>query len=346
MKHLKKAAAAALCAALLVTLAACGSPKLVEKQIFSMDTVMTLKAYGSKAEEGLSSAIGMINSMNAMLDPENEDSAVYELNHARGQSVVVRGQIVEMLQTADTVYQRTGGAFDLTVYPLVKAWGFINGNYRVPTDEDIAALLERVDFSALELTGFADGSDYMLTMPDGMQLSFGAIAKGCAAQYAISALRSAGVESAIISLGGNVQTLGVKPDGTNWNVAIQDPNDTGSTVGYVSVGETAVVTSGGYQRYFEDEDGVRYHHILDPATGAPANSGLLSVTIICPNGTMADALSTAMFILGEDDALEYWRTYGGFEMILITEDARVVATSGLYDTFQRSSENYTYGFES
>lgn len=345
MKRLRSAIASLLCLALALPLSGCGNTAKTEKQIFSMDTVMTLTAYGDNAEKGLEKAVSVINAMDSTLDPENENSAVYAINHAKGQSVVVTGQVVEMLDTARTVYERTGGVLDPAIYPLVKAWGFIDGKYTVPTQDAIDTLLTQIDFSTVKVAGFADSSDYLLTAPSGTQLTFGALAKGCASDYAIAALRQAGVSSACISLGGNVQTLGAKPDGSNWSIAVQDPNDTGSYVGVLSLGETAVVTSGGYQRYFE-QDGVRYHHILDPRTGYPAESGLLSVTIICQSGLMADALSTTLYILGEDKAVDYWRTYGGFDMVLVTDDGRVVATSGLYDTFQSYGDKYSYEYVS
>ena len=149
-------------------------------------------------------------------------------------------------------------------------------------------------------------------------------------------MRQAGVKSGIISLGGNVQTLGLKPDDSKWTVAIQDPNNTASWVGTVQVGETAVVTSGSYQRFFEF-DGNTYHHIINPLSGSPVSNNLLSATIICEDGTMADALSTAMFVLGEARALNYWRQYGGFEMILITKSNQVICTKGLIDVYSANS---------
>lgn len=346
MKRIKKAVLILLCLALL-PLSGCGEGKTYQKEIFAMDTYMTLTAYGKNAEAGLSSAVGVINSLAAMLDPEDEDSEVYALNHARGAAMVMPGQIVDMLNVAQTVSDRTGGALDLAIYPLVKAWGFIDGSYTVPTDDEIDLLLSEIDFDGADITAFTESGSYLVTIPDGTELTFGAIAKGCASDYAIAALRSAGVESAVVSLGGNVQTLGKKPDGSNWNVAVQDPNNTSSYVGIVSVGETAVVTSGGYQRYFYSKGGeTRYHHILNPATGYPADNGLLSVTIVCESGVLADALSTALFVAGENAALAYWRTYGGFEMILVTDDGRVVTTSGLYDAFQTYGDSYTYEFAS
>ena len=133
----------------------------------------------------------------------------------------------------------------------------------------------------------------------------------------------------------------MKPDGSLWKVAIQDPDDPDGYVGVISVGETAVVTSGPYQRNFVIK-GVTYHHILNPATGHPSGSSLRSVTIICEDGTMADCLSTAMFVLGETKALNYWRQYGGFEMILVTSDDRIVCTRGLLEEFSLASSASQY----
>lgn len=126
---------------------------------------------------------------------------------------------------------------------------------------------------------------------------------------------------------------------------MQDPNDTGSYLGYLTVGETAVITSGSYQRFFT-EGGQKYHHILSPKTGRPVNNGLLSVTIVCEDGTLADCLSTAMFVLGPQAALNYWRTYGGFEMVLVKSDGHVILTNGLYGKFTPNGDNYVVQYES
>ena len=294
---------------------------------------MDLTAYGKKADDGISAAISIINSMDTLLDPENERSKTYEINHAMGGSVVVNEQIAKMLRTAQTVYERSDGALDLTTYPLSKLWGFIDQNYRVPSDAEIERLLPCVDMSKVQLSSTDDSANSLVTMPADMSLSFGAVAKGCASDYAIQAMRAAGVTSGVVSLGGNVQTLGKKPDGSDWNIAIQDPNDTGSYLGYLTVGETAVITSGSYQRYFVGPDGMKYHHIIDPSTGRPADNDLVSVTIVCPDGTLADALSTAMFVLGENAALKYWRENGGFEMIMINKDNEIMCTTGLIEVF-------------
>ncbi|MDY4105596.1 MAG: FAD:protein FMN transferase [Oscillospiraceae bacterium] len=328
---------------LLSALTGCGSkePEKTEKQIFAMDTVMTLTAYGEAAGPALDAAAAQINETARLLDPEQEGSLVWTLNHSGGAQTEIPELLYHMLDTAGTVYARSGGALDLSVYPVVRTWGFIDQAYRVPSPDEIAAAMEGVDYAAV--TFEQTGDTCFAAVPDGMEISFGSVAKGAMSDAVVDTLRENGVTSAVISLGGNVQTLGLRPDGSDWTVAVQDPHDTGTFLGTIAVGETAVVTSGSYQRYFE-ENGMVYHHIIDPATGYPADSGLLSATVVCPDGAMADCLSTAMFVLGEDGALDYWRTWGGFELLLVTTDGRVVLTDGLRDAFTANGDRYTIVF--
>ena len=319
---------------LLLCLTGC-SEKPVSKQIFAMDTYMELTAYGDNAEAGLTDVIHTINQYALQLDPEVESGAVYALNHAEGSAVTLDPVIADMLTVAKQVYAQTGGALDLTVYPIVKAWGFIDSAHTVPTDAELEQLKSVPCFDDVSI------DIHTVTMPAGTEISFGAIAKGAMAELSRQILTEYGIEHAFLSLGGNVQTLGTKPDGSLWRVGVQDPNNLSGHLGIVSVGETAVVTSGSYQRYFE-QDGKLYHHIIDPATAAPAESGLLSVTILCESGTMADALSTSMFILGEEAAIDYHRTYGGFDMILVTEDNRVVVVGDV--DFEETTDTYQYEY--
>ena len=312
MKHTKilsKALCLLLCAVTLASLTGCGETRKVQREVYAMDTVMTLIAYGKNAEKGLNAAESVIKSMDAMLDPELETSTVYAINHAQGGSTVVTGQVADMLSKAYGIYQKTKtynssatGMLDLTLYPLIKKWGFVDSKYYTPTDAEIQEQLARRCFDQMVLSSFPASGAYSVTIPSYGELSFACCAKGSAAQNAVGSMRQAGVTSGIISLGGNVQTLGLKPDGTNWNVAIQDPNHTESYLGVVSVGETAVVTSGTYQRFFTNAEGNTYHHLISPTTGYPANNTLLSCTIICDDGTTADCLSTAMFVMGETNA--------------------------------------------
>ena len=342
---------ALLCVLLMLPLAGCGETKESRSALFAMDTTMTLIAYGKNRDKGIAAAESVILSMDAMLDPEREGSTVWTINHANGENVVVPGQVADMLSAAKKVYQQSGGALDLTVYPLLKLWGFIDSKYYVPYDSEILDQLSRVCFDKVVLTSFPSSGTYTVSMPSYGEMSFGAVAKGCAADKAIAAMRAAGVTSGLVSLGGNVQTLGLKPDGSQWRVGIDDPNNPGSNyIGVLSVGEAAIVTSGSYQRFFKDlTTGNTYHHILKPQSGYPVSNNLVSVTIICKDGTMADCLSTAMFVLGEVQSLNYWRSYGktdggGFDMILVTKDNRVICTKGLIEDFTLVNEGYTLSY--
>ena len=329
---------------LLLSFSGCGEGEESETMIFAMDTQMTIKAYGKYRENGISAATAIIYSLNSALDPELTTSKVYEINHAQGKEVLVSGQIAKMVKTAQDVYEKSDGAIDLTLYPLIKRWAIHDGKGYVPTDEEIWADLARRCFDNVVLTAFPSSGSYTLIVPAGAELTFAAVAKGCASDYAIEAMRNAGVESGIVSLGGNVQTLGLKPNGKKWEVAIQDPNSPSSYLGVLSIGESAVVTSGSYQRYFTDVYGRTYHHIFKPNTGYPANNMLSSVTVVCPDGTLADCLSTALFVMGETGAINYWRSYGkgSFELILVTIENQVICTSGLIEQFNlTNTSDYT-----
>lgn len=341
---IKKLLCLALCLGMLLPLSACGESRMVQSQIFAMSTSMTLTAYGKNAEAGLAAAEGVIQSMNNMLDPDLPTSTTYAINHANGENVVVSAQVAKMLTTADTVYKQSGGALDLSIYPLVKRWGFEDGKYYLPEEEEVYAARAMLCFDKMVLTSFPTTGGYAVSFPSGAEITFASVARGCASENAIGAMRQAGVESGIISLGSNIQTLGNKPDGSLWTVGIQDPNNLSTYFGVVSVGETAVVTSAAYQCRFTASDGRVYHHILSPNTGYSVNNNLLSVTVICEDGTMADALSTALFVLGESRAINYWRSNGGFEMILVTDDDRIIATKGLIDVFTQTVESYTLSF--
>lgn len=348
MKHTRtscKLISIILCLALALPIAGCGETVENKSTVFAMDTNMTLIAYGNNGQKGLRAAESIVLSLDAALDPDNENGIVYKMNHAQGQSTVVSGQIADMLSTAQTVYSHSKGALDLTIYPLVKRWGFADSNYYVPTDEEIASDLERLCFDQLVLTPFPSSGSYSVIIPEYAEITFAAAARGCASANAVEAMRQAGVTSGVVSMSGNVQTLGRKPNGSNWSVAITDPNAPSTYFGVVSVGETAIVTSGAYQRNFVNKaDGKFYHHILKPSSGYPVSGVLSSVTVICEDGIMADCLSTALYIMGESAALNYWRTRGGFEMVLVTTDNRVVCTSGLIEQFTLTSDNYTLKF--
>ena len=235
-------------------------------------------------------------------------------------------------------------AFDPTLAPVLDAWGFTKDERRVPSAEELKELLSHTGCGKVALEKTADG--WTVTLLDGAQLDLGGIAKGYAADLLRAQLEKEGVTSATLDLGGDVFVMGRKTDGSDWRIAVKDPADTESYLGIVSAADKFIVTSGVYERYFE-ENGVRYHHILDPKTGCPAESGLVSVTVLCENGAWADALSTACFVLGPDGALALRDDLADqgtdFELILVTDDGRVLYTDGLADAFTPNDESgYTY----
>ena len=295
--------------------------------LLAMDTVMQLTVYGDNATAALSAAKSEILAMENRLSVTLESSDIWKLNHSEGQPVTVGDDAVFLLETARDLGDKTGGALDVTLYPGVKAWGFTTGEYQIPPEDTIASLLGRVDYTALSW----EGND--VTLPAGMEMDLGAIAKGYAGERAADILRDNGVTSALLNMGGNVQTVGAKPDGTAWRIGIRDPQKSATDyLGVLSVIDQAVVTSGGYERFFE-EDGVRYWHIMDPKTGAPARSGLTAVTIVSHSGALCDGLSTSLFVMGLEKASDYWREQGDFEAIFINEENEVWITPGLRDSF-------------
>lgn len=237
------------------------------------------------------------------------------------------------MQTALTLCEKTDGAYDPALGALSQAWGFSTGAYCVPEQDALAEAMQRSGAAHAALGGCT------VTLDGGAQLDLGGIAKGYAAGRVRAILQEAGVTSAIVSLGGNVAAVGKKPDGSAWTVGLQDPDRPESYFGTVSIEAACVVTSGAYQRYFE-ENGVRYHHILDPYTGCPAENGVKSVSVIAQDDTLADALSTALFVMGLDAGAEFQKSSGlAFEAVFVTDDNTVWITPGLAGRY-RSNRPY------
>lgn len=324
-----------LCLPLLL----CGcAQKSAEREFFAMDTVMQLRAYGPAAEDALAQAEAEIYRLEGVLSCRDEQAALARLNETGGGTA--GEETAALLQTALTLCEQTGGAYDPALGALSEAWGFSTGAYRVPEPDALAEAMQSSGAGLVQLDGIS------VTLTNGAQLDLGGIAKGYAADLLRAQLEKEGVTSATLDLGGDVFVMGRKTDGSDWRIAVKDPADTESYLGVVSAADKFIVTSGVYERYFE-ENGVRYHHILDPKTGCPAESGLVSVTVLCENGAWADALSTACFVLGPDGALALRDDLADqgtdFELILATNDGRVLYTDGLADAFTPNDESgYTY----
>ena len=343
-------------ALLLAALAVCGltgcggtrDPDEAQEsiQVIAMDTAMVLTAYGKESTRAVYDAEEEVRRLDALLSRTSGSSEVSMLNGAGGEMVPVGAEICTLIQTAGDFTEATGGAFDITIAPVVSAWGFTTDSYQVPDREALQTLLESVGMEHVHLSGGSARLD------PGTMIDLGGIAKGYTADRVAEIFQEHAVPRGKVELGGNILVIGDKPDGTAWRVGVQDPKNPDEADGLVCVlnlTDAFAVTSGSYQRYFE-QDGKRYHHIIDPATGCPADSGLTSVTVVADsargNGTMCDALSTALFVMGEDKALDFWRSgVYDFQLVLVTEDGRVVVTEGLKDGFVEIEESgYTYEF--
>lgn len=304
-----------------------------ESEIFALDTAITLKVYGSKRVVVLKKLEDKINELDEMLSTGKETSEVSRLN--RSGVAVLSPTVANLVKRSLDIYKKTDGLFDITIYPLMELWGFPTKNYKVPSEKEIEEKLKLVGSDKID---FNEETRKISFKNKGMEIDFGGIGKGYITDELVKILTDEKVESAIINLGGNVFGFRKKPDGSLWNIAIRDPNEPDKYMAAIRLEDSAVITSGGYERYFE-ENGVIYHHILDPRTGKPSESGLKSVSIISKDGTLADALSTSLFIMGEEKAVKYWKENGSnFDILLMTNDNRLLVSAGIKDKV--ISDNY------
>lgn len=312
-----------------VALANSSDPEADQKSIIfveSMDTFMTLTAYGSSRDKVLDMAKAEIERLNDLFSIGVESSDISLLN-ASG-SYTVTDETALVIRRAMEINSMTGGLFDISVLPIMELWGFTNKEYKVPSTEELSSTLLTVGPEKVSLN---DATGYV-ELHSGSRIDLGGIAKGYTSGKVIELMREAGLESAIISLGGNIHCLNLKPDGSRWKVGIRDPRgDEGSYCAVIEVENKAVITSGGYERYFIDEEtDTTYCHIIDPATGIPVDSDLLSVSIISEDGALADGLSTSLYIMGLEKASEFWKEYSDlFDIFLIDDDGNMYASEGL-----------------
>lgn len=344
----------AVCVAAM-SLAGCGKEKVATRTDFALDTVITIAAYGQPDESVLKEPFNRIRELDNKLNAFSEDSEISKINAAAGvEPVVVSEDTFNVVKKGLEYSQKTDGAFDITIGPLVDLWKIeAPGEGVVPDQSDIDAAKALVDYRKVVL----DEADRSVFLKDlGMKLNLGAIAKGYIGDEVKAVLQSEGVERAIINLGGNVVLIGGKSGREPFAVSVEDPEDpldnggasSASTIGVLKERDNAIVTSGDYERYFIGQDGKKYHHILNPKTGYPAESGLHQVTVIADASVDTDALSTSFFLMGLDRSLAYIHEAEGIEAVFVTEDNRIVATKGLENTFvfdeQNHGDQYTLEF--
>ena len=313
------------------------SSEPISRDVFAMDTYMTLTAYGKDAQAALDEAEQELLRLDESLAAEREDSEIARLNK-EGEAELSEDAFY-LVKRSIELYLMTGGAFEIAIYPIKQLWGFTDQNYRVPGDDEIAAILPLADTESIRCE--EEGRVVSLAK-EGMKIDLGGIAKGYASSKLIEIFEAHGVKG-MINLGGNVQVIGTKPDGSRWRVGIRRPEIKDETIaakfgdseviGVLETDAMAVITSGGYERYFE-EDGEIYHHIIDPDTGRPSQQDLISATIVSRDGTLADALSTAVYVMGTERAFALWRENSeAFDMILMDAEGKLYATEGIEGKF-------------
>lgn len=309
-----------LCLLLVVLLLGGCGQQPQEKQLFAMDTVMTLTVWGEAS--ALTDLQQLLQEADSRLSVTNPNSLVSRLN--RGETVTPEEHIYALLENAAQLGEETEGRLDLCLYPVTRLWGFTTGTYRIPTQEELHKALSCTGNHRLIL------ENGTVRLEAGAQLDLGAVAKGWAGAQCIKLLEEEyqEVTAAILHLGGNIQTYGTKPGKDPWRIGIQSPTGDGLAGVLELSGTWAVVTSGGYERYFE-ENGKRYCHIIDPATGFPVENDLLSVTIVSKEGLQADGLSTALYVMGLEEAAEFWKQHRDFEAVFLTAEGAAYVTPGL-----------------
>ncbi len=322
-----------LTAAMMLFIGAC-APAEKTSETFALDTICTQQVTGVNAD----AAIGEVNEMLSRITKEFSTKAgsyIYEVNQSAQKGARVSGEAAQLISDALRFAADTDGAFDPAIGALSSLWN-ISENPRVPSQGEIDTALPLVNFRDVTV----DGSTVTLKK-SGMQLDLGGIGKGYAADLAVQIYKKHGIDSAIVNLGGNVYVYGDKQDDSDYRIGLRDPLGTENDyAAIIPAKNTSVVTSGVYERFFES-GGKTYHHLLDPKTGYPADNDLLAVTVVCESSTEADALSTALFVMGLQAGLEYAEQTSGVEAVFFADDQSIYATSGLEDKIEITNEAYT-----
>ncbi|AJH00571.1 thiamine biosynthesis protein ApbE [Clostridium beijerinckii] len=305
--------------------------RFYEMESFCMGTIISQKVYGENAKVAAIEVEYEMKRLEGLMSFFLESSEVSKLNRAAGQyEVELSDEVLFVLNKAKHYSEICKGSFDITLAPLARLWGIFTSSEKIPLQEEINEALKLTGHNYLSINNELKTSKLEKS---GQCVDLGAIAKGYAADRAIEIYKQYGVESAFVNLGGNVAVLGNKPNGDSFRVGIQNPLlQRGQCLGAVNAANKTVVTSGDYVRYFE-KDNKKYHHILDPRTGYPAESSLMSTTIVSKESIAADALSTAIFILGLEAGIKLIDSQEDMEAIFITKDKEIYVTKGLKEDF-------------
>ncbi|MCT4508455.1 MAG: FAD:protein FMN transferase [Tepidibacter sp.] len=342
---MKKIILLVLSISLILGITGCSNKEItpVSRETFALGTIIDFKVYDKdqdRANKVIDECIKRIKDIEQKLSVNIEDSEVTTVNKNAGkQSIKVSDETMYVAKKSLEYSNITKGKFNLTVYPLVNLWGIGTENARVPSQSEIEGVIRNIDYKDAVLDE-AKKTIYLKRENQGIDL--GAIAKGYVGDEIKKVFIQNDIKSAFVNLGGNVMAYKAKLDASKWRIGIQNPlQPRGQYIGIVSVEDKSIVTSGNYERYFE-QDGKRYHHILDATSGYPANKGLISTSIITESGIDADALSTSVYLIGLEEGIELIESLDKVEAIFVTKDKEVYTTSGLKDSFELTNEEFTY----
>lgn len=313
---------------------------ITSQESYQIGTYITLSIYADAEVPGevFDDLFNLIDYFEYMTSKNIVETELNEINRNAGIApVAVSDELYDMIRIGLEYSKVSNGLFDLSIGPLVDLWGIGSDHAKLPTETEISTTLKSVDYTKIVI----DESNKSVYLTEkGMSLDLGAIAKGYIADRLKDMILEKGYESAIINLGGNVLTVGGKPNSDHWNIGVRDPeSDAGSTMGVLKLKDNSIVSSGTYERFFIQDD-VRYHHILNTETGYPEQNKMLSVSIISDLSVDGDALSTTVFLLGLEKGYAYVETLENIDAVFIMEDHSVYVTSGLKDKFTLMGEEY------
>ncbi len=306
--------------------------EMVSKTEFKMGTICTISLPYGTADEVFDGCFKVLDDVESSISRTDADSELSLIN--KNKKGVLDPDTFNLMQSSLDMYRESGGAFNPAIGAAVSLWDIGGDNPRIPSDEELAA----VDVDADDILVNIRNSS--VTIPSNMEIDLGAVGKGWSANKLRTYLRKEHISNAIINLGGNILLLGKKDNKKNWTIGLQDPNkDTGDSYILLSLNDTSIVTSGTYERFFI-EDGVKYHHILSSETLYPAESDIISSTIISKNSTLCDMLSTTCFIMGSEKALEFIKRYDGVSAIFLLKDGSIVTSDNFDFEYEILNENY------
>lgn len=305
-------------------LSSCGETDITDS-FYSMGTYCTQKAYGAAASLAIKNAKTTVEGLDALISYRDEQSELFLLN--RDGAAELSETLCSLLLRSLEISEMTGGAYDISLLPVVQLWGFDTGDMKLPEKEPILSALKNVGYSKLTVSGLS------AVLSPGTTVELSACGKGAACDMAVLEYKKQNV-SGIVAVGGSLGICGNK-DGRGFTVGIRSPFDTGSIIATLSLSDTFVSTSGSYEKKFS-ANGTAYHHILDPKTGYPVENELVSVSVVCSSGMLSDALSTAFFVMGIESSLPVAEHFGA-QVVFVTKDGKLYATEGITGSISTDS---------